>query len=102
MLGVQSGAYAALCTSIEDHVTAFKKHCNYSNGTYFMGQWGCGTDPASNFNITDPSLCRKWNPNGVNNFDGNGYCPDGANGTTCACKKGTNWRTANQKCQTSR
>ena len=91
-----------LCTSIEAHVATIKTACSYTPGYYHITKGSCGTDLTSNFKITDANLCERWNSRKVEDFDGHGYCPDGANGTTCACKKGTNWKTADQKCQTSR
>ena len=125
MFGVFSAHYASakdLCTSIQAHLTAVVEYCKgsgdresyypagYSFGTAKGGSCVIGTTTRNMANICDvvnPTVTRQLNGYGVmlnlTNVTSVGtYCPDGANGSPCECKKGTNWQTKTQACVKSR
>ena len=109
MFGVLSGSYAVAalgleprpyCTSLEAHVATVIADCKTPQAGAGMAMQG--TCRAFNSGNWDDAICAKWNPYNDKNFNGGGYCPEGANGSPCACKNGTNWRTVDQKCAKSR
>ena len=125
MFGVFSAPYASakdLCTSIQAHLTAVVAYCKGSGATnpwYPAGysssiaQGGSCVIGTTESNIGD--ICTVVNPSVIRQLNGNGtilfltnvtsvgkYCPDGANGSPCECKKGTNWQTKTQACVKSR
>lgn len=102
VFGMFSGSYAAgMCGSTSDHENAFKAKCNgaFPGAQNYANKEQCQIASDSRSSL---KLCQKWNPmrsNGIpSDFVGGGYCPPGANGVPCKCKKGTNWKTNSQKC----
>lgn len=124
MFGVFSAPYASAadsCTSIQEHLTAVIAYCKGSTSgghTYDDGYSvqiagltpGCSANQATSWG----TVCATVNPKNTSKHANVGgswltnltsygaYCPDGANGSPCACKKGTNWQTKSQKCVESR
>jgi len=106
MFGALSVPYAVAkeaCKTIEAHMTAVGISCKGNRDGDYALNGACYIHEST---VGEISLCKssKVNPGAVtNNWAGpTGYCPDGANGTTCVCKKGTNWNTVRQKCFESR
>jgi hypothetical protein len=103
MFGVFSPPYASAkgkCTSPENHRVAFGADCKgrLGSGSYAnQGQCYWSRDSYSQNNA-----CKTFNPTVSPSFGAVGFCPDGANGSPCACNKGTNWREVPQQCQISR
>ena len=121
MFGVFSAPYASadLCKSIQEHLTAVVATCKGKSGGgtewqpgYSFGYAEGGSCEIATTNSKKYAICAVVNPgithtNGVTlsliNLTSVGkYCPDGANGSPCECKKGTNWQTKTQKCVQSR
>ncbi len=123
--GALSAPYASatdLCTSIQAHLTAVVAYCKgsgatnpgypagYSHGRAMGGNCVIGTtnnNIGEICNVVNPFIVRQVNGYGVylnlTNVTSVGtYCPDGANGSPCECKKGTNWQTKTQACVKSR
>jgi len=119
IFGVFSAPYASAkdkCTSIQAHLTAVIAYCKGSTapGDAFGG-WSNSIAQGGNCSIdgkeTVGSICSVVNPavirggtyKFVTNLTSYGeYCPNGANGSPCECKKGTNWQTKTQMCVQSR
>ena len=104
MFGVFSAPYAsaAFCTNVEAHTAAFIADCKgmpSSNGyaTNYANQATCTWTKSDS--VTKTNTCEKWNGSRLSNFQGGGYCPEGANGSPCACTKGINWSKDAQRCK---
>ena len=120
MFGVFAVPYASAadsCTTIQAHLTAVIAYCKGSTGgghTYSDGystqiaaiEPGCSATQATGWGTVCLTVNPKSTKHGgswLTNLTSYGaYCPDGANGSPCACKKGTNWQTKSQKCVASR
>ena len=125
MFGVFSAPYASakdLCTSIQAHLTAVVASCKGSGSAnvgypagYSSGRAGGGSCDIGTTSNNMGAVCNVANPWVLTHVNGVGvsivltemtsvgtYCPDGANGNPCECKKGTNWQTKTQKCVQSR
>jgi len=120
MCGVFSAPYAsaaASCTSIQAHLTAVIAYCKGSTvvgfaladgySTQIAGTTpGCSADQDTGWSTVCAAVNPKSTKHGgswLTNLTSYGrYCPDGANGSPCECKKGTNWQTKSQTCVKSR
>jgi len=121
MFGVFSAPYASagLCTSIQDHLTAVVEYCKgnkqdagggYSKYYAFGGSCEIATSDGAMLTIcsqVNPGIMRQNDAvlgySYITNLTSYGnYCPDGANGSPCECKKGTNWQTKSHSCVKSR
>ena len=111
MFGMQSAtATAQMCQTIVEHKASMTKGCKGSasvNGAFLVGT----SNLPCIFWTDSRTVCDGWSKKTDGSFDvnfngnsvitGNAYCPSGSdmvNGV-CACVKGKNWSSANQKCK---
>ena len=100
MFGMFSAPYASACDLINGHNCCLNVAANVA-----AVQAYCPSSPsirnatnACDFAFDDAStirLCNKY----PQAFQVKYYCPEGANGSPCACVKGKNWDTTYQKCK---